>query len=147
MEGVQMTATSFTPVASLAGGALIGFAAVLLMWATGRIAGVSGIAARLFPPYEDRELAGRVAFVAGLIAAPLLVRLATGSWPAQVIEAGTAVLVVAGLLVGFGSVWGSGCTSGHGVCGLSRLSARSLVATATFMATGIATVFVLRHWS
>ncbi|QOZ73692.1 YeeE/YedE family protein [Bradyrhizobium arachidis] len=142
-----MIATSFTPVASLLGGALIGLSAVLLMWATGRIAGVSGIAARLFPPYEDRELAGRLAFVAGLVAAPLLVLLVTGRLPAQTIAATTPVLIIAGLLVGFGSVWGSGCTSGHGVCGLSRLSVRSLVATITFMATGIATVFVIRHWS
>jgi uncharacterized membrane protein YedE/YeeE len=117
------------------------------MWATGRIAGVSGIAARLFPPHEDREFAGRFAFVAGLIAAPVLVRLATGSLPAQTIAAGTPVLIVAGLLTGFGAVWGSGCTSGHGVCGLSRLSVRSLVATITFMATGVATVCVIRHWS
>jgi uncharacterized membrane protein YedE/YeeE len=114
---------------------------------TGRIAGVSGIAARLFPPYEDREFAGRLAFVAGLVAVPVLMRLLTGSLPAQTIAAGTPVLIVAGLLTGFGSVWGSGCTSGHGVCGLSRLSARSLVATITFMATGMATVFVMRHWS
>lgn len=142
-----MVATSFTPIASLLGGALIGLSAVLLMWATGRIAGVSGIAARLFPPYEDREFAGRFTFVAGLIAAPELVRLVTGSLPAQTIAAGTPVLIVAGLLTGFGAVWGSGCTSGHGVCGLSRLSVRSLVATITFMATGIATVFVIRHWS
>ena len=142
-----MIATSFTPVASLLGGALIGLSAVLLMWATGRIAGVSGIAARLFPPYEDRELAGRLAFVVGLVAAPLLVLLVTGRLPAQTIAATTPVLIIAGLLVGFGSVWGSGCTSGHGVCGLSRLSVRSLVATITFMATGIATVFVIRHWS
>jgi uncharacterized membrane protein YedE/YeeE len=142
-----MVATSFTPVASFAGGALIGLSAVLLMWTKGRIAGVSGIAARLFPPYEDREFTGRLAFVAGLVAAPILVRLASGGWPAQTIEAGTAALVAAGFLVGFGSVWGSGCTSGHGVCGLSRLSLRSLVATATFMATGILTVFVMRHWS
>lgn len=142
-----MVATSFTPIASLLGGALIGLSAVLLMWATGRIAGVSGIAARLFPPYEDGEFAGRLAFVAGLIAAPVLVRLATGSLPAQTIAAGTPVLMVAGLLTGFGAVWGSGCTSGHGVCGLSRLSVRSLVATITFMATGVATVFVIRHWS
>lgn len=142
-----MVATSFTPIASLLGGALIGLSAVLLMWATGRIAGVSGIAARLFPPYEDGELAGRLAFVAGLIAAPVLVRLVTGSLPAQTIVAGTPVLIVAGLLTGFGAVWGSGCTSGHGVCGLSRLSVRSLVATITFMATGVATVFVIRHWS
>lgn len=142
-----MVVTSFTPIASLFGGALIGLSAVLLMWATGRIAGVSGIAARLFPPYEDGEFAGRLAFVAGLIAAPVLVRLASGSLPAQTIAAGTPVLMVAGLLTGFGAVWGSGCTSGHGVCGLSRLSVRSLVATITFMATGVATVFVIRHWS
>jgi len=142
-----MTVTSFTPIASLLGGALMGLSAVLLMWATGRIAGVSGIAARLFPPYEDREFAGRLAFVVGLVAAPVLVRLVTGSLPAQTIAAGTPVLIVAGLLTGFGSVWGSGCTSGHGVCGLSRLSVRSLVATITFMATGVATVFVIRHWS
>lgn len=142
-----MVSTSFTPIASVVGGALIGLSAVLLMWAKGRVAGVSGIAARLFPPYEDGEFAGRLAFVAGLVAAPVLVRLATGSLPPQTIEAGTAILIVGGLLTGFGSVWGSGCTSGHGVCGLSRLSVRSLVATITFMATGIATVFVMRHWS
>ena len=142
-----MVSTSFTPIASLAGGVLIGVAGVLLMWATGRIAGVSGIAARLFPPYEDGEFAGRFAFVAGLVAAPVLVRLVTGSLPAQTIEAGTTVLIVGGLLTGFGSVWGSGCTSGHGVCGLSRLSVRSLVATVTFMAAGMATVFLMRHWS
>ena len=142
-----MVATTFTPIASLLGGALIGLSAVLLMWATGRIAGVSGIAARLFPPYEDREFAGRLAFVAGLIAAPVLVRLVIGTLPVQTISAGAPVLIVAGLLTGFGAVWGSGCTSGHGVCGLSRLSVRSLVATITFMATGVATVFVIRHWS
>jgi uncharacterized protein len=142
-----MIATPFTPIASLLGGALIGLSAVLLMWATGRIAGISGIAARLFPPYEDRQFAGRLAFVAGLVAAPMLVRLVTGSLPAQTIAAATPVLIIAGLLTGFGTVWGSGCTSGHGVCGLSRLSIRSLVATVTFMATGTATVFVMRHWS
>jgi uncharacterized membrane protein YedE/YeeE len=142
-----MIATSFTPIASLLGGALIGLSAVLLMWATGRIAGVSGIAARLFPPYEDRQFTGRLAFVAGLIAAPILVRLVTGSLPGQTIVAGTPVLIVAGLLTGFGAVWGSGCTSGHGVCGLSRLSVRSLVATIVFMAAGIATVLVMRHGS
>jgi len=140
-----MSATTFTPIASAAGGALIGLAAVLLMAVKGRIAGVSGIAARLLPPYEDREFAGRLAFVLGLIAAPLLVWLATGHLPAQTIEAGMPMLLVAGLLVGFGAVWGSGCTSGHGVCGLSRLSLRSLVATATFMVTAILTVFVIRH--
>jgi uncharacterized protein len=144
---IIMVVTPFTPIASLFGGALIGLSAVLLMWTTGRIAGVSGIAARLFPPYEDRELAGRLAFVAGLVLAPVLARLVTGSLPAQTIAAGTPLLIVAGLLTGFGAVWGSGCTSGHGVCGLSRLSVRSLVATMTFMAAGMATVFVMRHWS
>jgi uncharacterized protein len=138
-------ATGFTPLASLAGGALIGLSAVMLMALTGRIAGVSGIAARLLPPYEDAELAGRVAFVAGLIAAPVVVLLATGRLPLQSIRANTTILMVAGFLVGFGSVWGNGCTSGHGVCGISRLSIRSLVATITFMAAGIATVFVTRH--
>ena len=138
-------ATSFTPIASFAGGALIGLSAVLLMALSGRIAGVSGIAARLFPPYEDAELAGRLAFVAGLIAAPVVVLLASGQLPAQIIQASGSILVLGGFLVGFGSVWGSGCTSGHGVCGISRLSVRSFVATITFMAAGFATVFVTRH--
>jgi uncharacterized membrane protein YedE/YeeE len=145
-DDAAMITTSFTPIASAIGGALIGLSAVMLMAFTGRIAGVSGIAARLFPPYEDNEFAGRLAFVAGLIAAPPLVWLATGSPPSQTILAGAPVLVLAGFLVGFGSVWGNGCTSGHGVCGISRLSLRSLVATATFMVTGIVTVFLMRHW-
>jgi uncharacterized protein len=140
-----MTATSFTPIASTIGGALIGLSAVMLMALTGRIAGVSGIAARLLPPYDDNQLAGRLAFVAGLVAAPVLTLAVTGRLPAQTIEAGAAMLVVAGLLVGFGSVWGNGCTSGHGVCGLSRLSLRALVATITFMITGFVTVFIARH--
>jgi uncharacterized membrane protein YedE/YeeE len=140
-----MMTTTFTPIASAIGGALIGWSAVLLMSLTGRIAGVSGIAARLFPPYEDREFSGRLAFLAGLVVAPVVWLVVTGRLPVQTIQANSAVLVLAGFLVGFGSVWGNGCTSGHGVCGLSRLSMRSLVATITFMATGIATVFVTRH--
>jgi len=140
-----MTATDFTPVASLIGGALIGASAVMLMAAKGRIAGVSGIAVRLLPPYADDELVGRLAFILGIIVAPLVVLLATGTAPVPTIEGTTALLVLAGLLVGFGSVWGNGCTSGHGVCGLSRLSVRSLVATLTFMATAMATVFLTRH--
>ncbi|MCZ8147297.1 MAG: YeeE/YedE thiosulfate transporter family protein [Roseomonas sp.] len=140
-----MTATEFTPVASLLGGALIGAAAVMLMAAKGRIAGVSGIAVRLLPPYADSEFAGRLAFILGIVVAPLLVLLITGAAPVPSIEAGPALLLLAGLLVGFGAVWGNGCTSGHGVCGLSRLSMRSLVATLTFMATAIATVFLTRH--
>jgi uncharacterized protein len=137
--------TTFTPIASLAGGALIGLAAVMLMAFSGRIAGVSGIAARLLPPFVDRELAGRLAFLAGLVAVPSIALFATGQFPAQSIETGGFVLIIAGLLVGFGSVWGNGCTSGHGVCGISRLSIRSLVATMVFMATGFATTFVVRH--
>ena len=140
-----MTATDFTPVASLLGGALIGASAVMLMAAQGRIAGVSGIAVRLLPPYADNEFAGRLAFILGIVVAPLVVLLATGTAPLPSIEAGPALLAFAGLLVGFGSVWGNGCTSGHGVCGLSRLSVRSLVATLTFMATAMATVFFVRH--
>ncbi len=137
--------TTFTPIASLVGGALIGLSAVMLMAFSGRIAGVSGIAARLLPPFGDRELAGRVAFLAGLVAVPSIALFATGKFPAQSIETGGVLLAFAGLLVGFGSVWGNGCTSGHGVCGISRLSVRSLVATAIFMATGFATTFIVRH--
>jgi uncharacterized membrane protein YedE/YeeE len=140
-----MTAATFTPIASLAGGAMIGAAAVMLMVLKGRIAGVSGIAARLLPPYADHEFAGRLAFILGLVAAPLGFLLATGVKPALTLDASPTLLVVAGSLVGFGSVWGNGCTSGHGVCGLSRLSARSLIATLTFMATAIVTVFLVRH--
>ena len=140
-----MTATAFTPFASLAGGALIGAAAVMLMAAKGRIAGVSGIAVRLLPPYGDGEFAGRLAFILGIVAAPPVVLLASGSVPVPTIEAAPPLLAVAGALVGFGAVWGNGCTSGHGICGLSRLSVRSLVATAVFMATAIATVFLTRH--
>ena len=140
-----MTATAFTPFASLAGGALIGAAAVMLMATKGRIAGVSGIAVRLLPPYGDGEFAGRLAFILGIVAAPLVVLLASGSMPVPTIEAAPALLAVAGALVGFGAVWGNGCTSGHGICGLSRLSMRSLIATAIFMATAIATVFLTRH--
>ena len=139
------TATQFTPVASLVGGALIGLSAVLLMWLNGRIAGVSGIAVRLFPPYTDRELPGRMALIGGLVVAPLVYGLIAGFIPAPTIASSMPLLVIAGLIVGFGSVWDNGCTSGHGVCGLSRLSVRSMVATVAFMITAIATVFITRH--
>ncbi|MDB5651283.1 MAG: hypothetical protein JWL62_2803 [Hyphomicrobiales bacterium] len=137
--------TAFTPIASLIGGAMIGLAAVLLMSVKGRIAGVSGIASRLFPPYADGELFGRLAFVAGLVAAPLVYLLVTGSLPELTVAASAPLLGVAGLLVGFGSVWGNGCTSGHGVCGIARLSTRSIAATLVFMTTAIVTLFILRH--
>jgi uncharacterized protein len=134
---------AFTPWSALAGGLLVGVAAALLLWFNGRIAGISGIVGLLLHPTRG-ELAWRIAFVAGLIGAPLLCALfAALSSPR--IEAGTPALIVAGLLVGVGTRYGSGCTSGHGVCGLSRLSPRSAVATIAFMAAGFATVFVLRH--
>jgi uncharacterized protein len=137
--------TQFTPLASLAGGALIGLSAVLLMAFEGRIAGISGIAGRLLPPYENAGFRSRLAFVIGLIAAPLAYGFATGEPVTQTVSSNVALMVAAGLLVGFGSIYGNGCTSGHGVCGLSRLSARSLVATIVFMATAFVTVFVTRH--
>lgn len=135
----------FTPLASFVGGGLIGLAAALLMLFQGRIAGISGIVSRLLPPVGDGQAPGRVAFVAGLLAAAPAYALATGSWPLPTIAAPLPVLILAGLLVGFGSVWGNGCTSGHGICGLARFSPRSAIAVATFMATAIATVFLVRH--
>ena len=140
-----MLETQFTPFLSLIGGALIGAAAVLLMVTTGRIAGVSGFVSRLLPPYADNQLGSRIAFVAGLIAAPLVYSFFSGSTVPHSVTDDIPVLVTGGLLVGFGTVAGSGCTSGHGVCGLARLSRRSLAATATFMATAVATVFIMRH--
>ena len=137
--------TEFTPWASLFGGAMIGLSAVLLMLWEGRIAGISGIAGHLLPPYRDKAFLSRLGFVVGIIAAPLLISLANGAPIAQTISSNIPLMIVAGLLVGFGSVWGNGCTSGHGVCGIARLSRRSLVATVVFMAAGIATVFLVRH--
>jgi uncharacterized membrane protein YedE/YeeE len=139
-----MDPTSFTPVTALLGGSLIGAAAVALMATSGRIAGVSGFASRLLPPYTDRAFAERAAFVLGLILAPVLFAQVAGA-EAPAIALASPLIILAGLLVGFGAVWGNGCTSGHGVCGLSRLSVRSLVATVTFMATAMATVFLMRH--
>jgi uncharacterized protein len=133
----------FTPWASLAGGVLIGIAAAMLVLLNGRIAGISGIVGGLLAP-RRAEIAWRLAFIAGLLAAPLAL-LALGISVAPRIEARFGMLVIAGLLVGIGTSYGSGCTSGHGVCGLSRLSPRSLAATLAFMAAGMATVFIVRH--
>jgi uncharacterized protein len=137
--------TEFTPLASSLGGAMIGAAAVLLMATHGRIAGISGIAVRMVPPYVDDQTAGRILFILGLMAGPVFYLVLTGRLPPLHITTETSVLMMAGMLVGFGSVWGSGCTSGHGICGLSRLSKRSFVAVGVFMATAIVTVFVTRH--
>ncbi|MDB5841910.1 MAG: YeeE/YedE [Herminiimonas sp.] len=134
---------NFTPWSSLAGGVLIGLATALFLLVTGRIAGISGIVGGLFRPAKG-DIGWRIAFVAGLVLAPAVFSL-VAPLPVVRIDAGSTLLVLAGLLVGLGSRYGSGCTSGHGVCGLSRRSPRSLVATAAFMLAGFATVFVARH--
>jgi len=133
----------FTPLASLAGGLLIGVAAAVLVLGNGRIAGISGIVGGLMNAVRG-ERAWRIAFLAGLLAAPWLWRLAA-PLPTPVIDASPITLIVAGLLVGLGTRYASGCTSGHGVCGLSRGSLRSLAATLSFMAAGFVTVFIVRH--
>ncbi len=135
--------TSFTPWSAAIGGVIIGLAVAMFVLVNGRIAGISSIVGGLL-----RSAAGdaswRIAFVAGLIAAPACFAIVT-KLPPVVIEASYPALVVAGLLVGIGTRYGAGCTSGHGVCGISRLSPRSIVATLSFMAAGVATVFVVRH--
>ena len=135
--------THFTPRSSLAGGLLIGLATALLLLLSGRIAGISGIVGGLLRPGKG-DVAWRVAFVLGLFAAPLVFVLAM-PLPRVAIDASTTTLIIAGLLVGVGTRYGSGCTSGHGVSGLSRGSRRSIVATASFMVAGFLTVFVVRH--
>ena len=140
-----MPATPFTPIESLVGGALIGAAAVILMLFLGRVAGISGILGRLLPPFGEPGVGGAAAFIAGLVAAPILYTVATGLAVQQTVSGNLPLLAGAGLAVGFGAILGGGCTSGHGVCGLSRLSARSLLATLTFMATGLLTVLIVRH--
>ena len=137
--------TEFTPWASLLGGAMIGLSAVLLMAWEGRIAGISGIAGRLLPPYRDNAFLSRFGFIIGLVAAPLLMMAASGEPVRQTVSSNLPLMAVAGLVVGFGATWGNGCTSGHGVCGLSRLSKRSFVATGIFMATALVTVYLVRH--
>lgn len=134
----------FTPWASLAGGMLIGLAAAILILFNGRIAGISGIVGGLIARSPSSEQRWRLLFLLGLLLSPWLWRMAADLPPAEV-GAGSATLVVAGLLVGLGTRYGSGCTSGHGVCGLSRGSLRSLLATALFMGAGFATVFIVRH--
>nr|WP_068310197.1 YeeE/YedE family protein [Pseudovibrio hongkongensis] len=138
--------TQFTPWSSLLGGVLIGFSAIVLLILNGRIAGISGVLSRiLLPAHCKSELPWELAFVVGLVAAPFIYSLAGGVLPALAISPNALLVGVAGLLVGFGSVLGGGCTSGHGVCGLSRLSKRSIIATLSFMTTGAVTVYLIRH--
>jgi len=133
----------FTPLTATSGGVLIGIAAAMLVLLNGRIAGISGVLSGLLRPV-DGDSAWRIAFVLGLVGAPL-VYLLFAALPKPHIDTGHGALILAGLLVGVGTSYGSGCTSGHGVCGLSRLSPRSLVATVAFMGAGFVTVFVTRH--
>ena len=141
--------TNFTPWMSLAGGILLGLAAAAFLLLNGRILGISGILGGLLGPRSSLtgDIGWRVAFLLGMLAAPATLALLVppGFLVEARIDAGPLAIVVAGLLVGYGTRLGSGCTSGHGVCGLSRLSPRSLVATATFMAAGFAVVYALRH--
>jgi uncharacterized membrane protein YedE/YeeE len=133
----------FTPRAALVGGLLIGLGAAMLLLFVGRIAGISGIVGGMLRP-KRHDLGWRIAFAAGLLAAPLLYQRVT-ALPDIRIGVGTGTLIVAGLLVGIGTRYGGGCTSGHGVCGLARFSPRSIVATLSFMLAGFMAVFIVRH--
>jgi uncharacterized membrane protein YedE/YeeE len=140
-EGITMS--HFTPISAAIGGGLIGLSVVLLMVLNGRIPGITGIAANAL--VGTLNSGWRYAFLIGLVAAPLLWMAAGGAFTAPAMPANWAVILAAGLLVGFGTRLGNGCTSGHGVCGIARLSPRSLVATAAFMLTGFAVVALMRH--
>jgi uncharacterized membrane protein YedE/YeeE len=137
--------TDFTPWASLGGGALIGLAAVLLMAFHGRILGATGILGGLMRFNDAADWTLRAAVVAGMATGPLVWLLITGGLPVIDLPVSNAAVILGGLIVGVGVSYGGGCTSGHGVCGIARFSRRSMVATACFMATAIATVFVIRH--
>ena len=142
--------TEFTPLSSLIGGMLIGFSAVILLITNGRIAGISGIVSRILPPSINRsELPQGLLFVGGLILAIPTWYFIDGGMPVNFVSNNYLVLSMAGLLVGFGAVFGNGCTSGHGVCGISRVSKRSIVATSVFMTTSFITVLLIKHglWS
>ncbi|MFN6925464.1 MAG: YeeE/YedE family protein [Tabrizicola sp.] len=137
--------TEFTPLASLAGGVLIGLATVLLMALHGRIMGATGILGGLMRWGDLADWSLRAALLAGMVAGPLVMLGLTGQVPALDLPVSTLAVVLSGLIVGVGVSYGGGCTSGHGVCGNARFSRRSIVATLTFMATAFATVFVIRH--
>ncbi|MGD8176659.1 YeeE/YedE family protein [Marinimicrobium sp. ARAG 43.8] len=136
--------TEFTPVTGLIGGLFIGIASVLMLWGSGRITGISGIFGGVLTPSKG-DFGWRAAFIAGLLVGALVWRLASGDPLPVDLQVSWPVMIVAGLLVGFGSRLGSGCTSGHGVCGLARLSPRSMVAVVTFMLSAAITTFVVRH--
>jgi uncharacterized membrane protein YedE/YeeE len=137
--------TEFTPYQSLLGGALIGLSAVLLMLVHGRIMGATGILSGFIMPATASDWLWRTDVLAGMISGPAAYRALTGSFPDIAVPVSTPLLLAGGFIVGIGVTFGSGCTSGHGVCGIARLSPRSIAATLTFMATTFATVFVVRH--
>lgn len=137
--------TIFTPWQSLGGGALIGLAATLLMLTLGRIMGATGIFAGILVPSAPSDRGWRVAILLGMVSGPLAVLTISGQLPQIYVPVSLPMLLVGGFLVGIGVSYGAGCTSGHGVCGLARLSKRSIVATATFMLTTGLTVFIIRH--
>ena len=141
---MQIDWLSFTPIPSLLGGMILGIAAALYVLLHGRILGISGIVSGLLHP-KATDSAWRLSLVLGLISSPFLAAVFFDIFPVVEIDASWFAIVIAGLLVGFGSQYGSGCTSGHGICGLSRLSPRSLVATLAFMGAGFVMVFVVRH--
>jgi len=140
-----MTETVFTPWQSLGGGVLIGLASVLLMLVAGRIMGATGILAGVFTAASRSDLAWRVALLLGMVTGPTVYWLVTGGMPEITVPVSMPMLLIGGFIVGVGVTYGSGCTSGHGVCGMARLSPRSIAATLTFMASTAATVFVVRH--
>ncbi|MGB5172343.1 MAG: YeeE/YedE thiosulfate transporter family protein [Eudoraea sp.] len=140
-----MFETAFTPWASLGGGVLIGVASTLLMLFAGRVMGATGVLAGMFQPSSGQDFAWRAALLAGMVTGPAIVWLVSGEMPAVEVPISTTALVIGGLIVGVGVTFGSGCTSGHGVCGMARLSQRSVVATLTFMAFTFVTVFIIRH--
>jgi uncharacterized membrane protein YedE/YeeE len=137
--------TVFTPVQSLAGGLLIGAAAVMLMASLGRVMGATGILAGFMQPGNLKDWAWRAAILAGMVTGPAVVWAVSGQMPAVQVPVSTPMLIVGGLIVGVGVTFGAGCTSGHGVCGMARLSPRSIAATLTFMVSTGITVFVVRH--
>jgi uncharacterized protein len=141
---MQIDWLSFTPIPSLLGGMILGIAAALYVLLHGRILGISGIVSGLLHPKQG-DVVWRLSLFLGLLSAPILAAIFFGLRPIVDIESNWYAILLAGLLVGFGAQYGSGCTSGHGICGLSRLSPRSLVATMTFMGAGFLTVFILRH--
>jgi uncharacterized membrane protein YedE/YeeE len=141
---MQIDWLSFTPIPSLLGGMILGLATTLYVLLHGRILGISGIVSGLVHPKKE-DWSWRLAFIIGLLTAPFLAALFFGILPVIEVDANWLTVIIAGLLVGFGVQYGSGCTSGHGICGLSRLSPRSLVATLSFMTAGFLVVFIIRH--